>query len=63
MFDYDPATTEIRNRRIAPMGSQPVVDQELLSVLLSMDDTVQERGPEVPCAHAVHGLLPGGGQS
>ena len=42
MFDYDPATTEIRNRRIAPMGSQPVVDQELLSVLLSMDDTCRK---------------------
>ena len=42
VFDYDPATTEIRNRRIAPMGSQPVVDQELLSVLLSMDDTCRK---------------------
>lgn len=42
MFDYDPATTELRNRRIAPMGSQPVVDQELLSVLLSMDDTCRK---------------------
>lgn len=42
MFDYDPATTEIRNRRIAQMGSQPVVDQELLSVLLSMDDTCRK---------------------
>lgn len=37
-FDYDPATTEIRNRRVAPEGSQTTVDLELLRILLMSDD-------------------------
>lgn len=37
-FDYDPATTEIRNRRVAPVGSQTTVDLELLNVLVMSDN-------------------------
>lgn len=37
-FDYDPATTEIRNRRVAPAGSQTTVDLELLNVLVMSDN-------------------------
>lgn len=37
-FDYDPETTEIRNRRVAPAGSQTAVDLELLNVLVMSDN-------------------------
>lgn len=37
-FDYDPETTEIRNRRVAPEGSQTAVDLELLNVLVMSDN-------------------------
>lgn len=37
-FDYDPVTTEIRNRRVAPAGCESGVNKETLGLLVSMDD-------------------------
>lgn len=37
-FDYDPETTEIKNRRIAPEGSMTAVDLETLRVLIASDN-------------------------
>lgn len=37
-FDYDPATKEIKNRRVAPEGSQTTIDLELINILLLSDN-------------------------